>query len=132
MKQQLNEIKKMQRLAGIITESEYRESLNNEEKDFFKQKSFTTDKGAGSGSQTFGTTNNGKEIKLNRVKPGMPVRVEVVSDGGAGSGSWGTYNIEGFVKSLEGDKLRIIRKDETSQKSVGINIRNIVKISDLS
>ena len=30
MKQQINEIKKMQRLAGLITESEYQESLVNE------------------------------------------------------------------------------------------------------
>ena len=30
MKKQLNEIKKMQRLAGLITESEYQESLMNE------------------------------------------------------------------------------------------------------
>ena len=33
MKQPINEIKKMQRLAGIITESEYRESLVNENSD---------------------------------------------------------------------------------------------------
>lgn len=31
MKQQLNEIKKMQRIAGLITESEYQESLNEEQ-----------------------------------------------------------------------------------------------------
>ena len=30
MKQQLNEIKRMQRIAGLITESEYQESLTNE------------------------------------------------------------------------------------------------------
>jgi len=30
MKQNINEIKKMQRLAGLITESEYQESLMNE------------------------------------------------------------------------------------------------------
>jgi hypothetical protein len=31
VKQQLNEIKKMQRLAGLITESEYQEALINED-----------------------------------------------------------------------------------------------------
>jgi len=31
MKQQINEIKRMQLIAGLITESEYRESLNEEE-----------------------------------------------------------------------------------------------------
>ena len=34
MKQPINEIKKMQLLAGLITESEYRESLMNEAKTF--------------------------------------------------------------------------------------------------
>lgn len=34
MKKQINEIKKMQLLAGLITESEYRESLMNETKTF--------------------------------------------------------------------------------------------------
>jgi hypothetical protein len=33
MKQQINEIKKMQLLAGLITESEYRESSNESEQD---------------------------------------------------------------------------------------------------
>jgi len=32
MKKQINEIKKMQRLAGLITESEYQESIMNEDK----------------------------------------------------------------------------------------------------
>ena len=32
MKQQLNEIKRMQLLAGLLTESEYQESLINESK----------------------------------------------------------------------------------------------------
>jgi hypothetical protein len=31
MKRQINEIKRMQRIAGLITESEYRESLTNED-----------------------------------------------------------------------------------------------------
>jgi len=34
MKQPINEIKKMQRLAGLITESEYQESMINESNDF--------------------------------------------------------------------------------------------------
>jgi hypothetical protein len=34
MKKQINEIKKMQRLAGLITESEYQESMMNEAKTF--------------------------------------------------------------------------------------------------
>ena len=34
MKPQINEIKKMQRLAGLITESEYQESMMNESNDF--------------------------------------------------------------------------------------------------
>ena len=34
MKQQINEIKRMQQLAGLITENEYRESLMNEKKSF--------------------------------------------------------------------------------------------------
>ena len=34
MKKQINEIKKMQRLAGLITESEYQESMMNESNDF--------------------------------------------------------------------------------------------------
>jgi len=132
MKQYI-EIKRMQQLAGIVTESEYQESqLASEDKDFFKQKSYTVDKGAGSGSQSFVTTNNGKEIKLNKVKPGMPVRVKVYYNMGSGSGSQGWYDVEGFVKSLDGDKLRTIRKGETSKKSVGIDIRNITKIYDLS
>jgi hypothetical protein len=36
MKKPINEIKKMQRLAGLITESEYRESLENEAADYSK------------------------------------------------------------------------------------------------
>ena len=38
MKKQINEIKRMQQLAGLITESEYRESLMND-----KKKSFTSE-----------------------------------------------------------------------------------------
>ena len=34
MKTQINEIKRMQQLAGLITESEYQESLMNEDEDF--------------------------------------------------------------------------------------------------
>ena len=34
MKQPINEIKRMQQLAGLITENEYRESLMNEKKSF--------------------------------------------------------------------------------------------------
>jgi len=36
MKQQINEIKRMQQLAGVITESEYQESSKNEAADYNK------------------------------------------------------------------------------------------------
>jgi len=42
MKQQINEIKKMQRLAGLITESEYQESIISEESDTIIPKSLVT------------------------------------------------------------------------------------------
>ena len=42
MKQPINEIKKMQRLAGLITESEYQESIIGEESDTIIPKSLVT------------------------------------------------------------------------------------------
>jgi len=42
MKKQINEIKKMQRLAGLITESEYQESIISEESDTIIPKSLVT------------------------------------------------------------------------------------------
>ena len=42
MKQPINEIKKMQRLAGLITESEYQESIISEESDTIIPKSLVT------------------------------------------------------------------------------------------
>jgi len=42
MKKQINEIKKMQRLAGLITESEYQESIIGEESDTIIPKSLVT------------------------------------------------------------------------------------------
>jgi hypothetical protein len=42
MKQPINEIKKMQRLAGLITEGEYRESSMNEARNPFEELGYQT------------------------------------------------------------------------------------------
>jgi len=42
MKQPINEIKRMQRIAGLITESEYQESMMNEKSDIIIPKSLVT------------------------------------------------------------------------------------------
>ena len=98
----------------------------------FNTKQTSTNKGAGSGSQSFKPT--GKEVKLKDLKPEMPVRVKVYYNKGAGSGSQGWYDVEGFVKKVDGDKLRIIDKMQPvgSNKSISINTSDITKIHDLS
>jgi len=76
MKKPINEIKRMQRIAGLITEGEYQESLNN--KNNTKEGFTLGGGGAGSGSQTMSWEDDNAYLqKFSNLKVGDKVKYTV-------------------------------------------------------
>jgi hypothetical protein len=70
-------------------------------------------------------------IKLDKIKPNQTYQFTIYYNSGAGSGSSGTYKVNGRVKEINAEFIRLFKNNGTKQ-SFKIENRSIIGVQELN